>query len=236
VTIIQENFCHAAEVLESLQIRQVDAVLLDLGLSSDQLRAGERGFSFQQEGTIDMRFDPTEGRPAWQLLAELPERMLADIIYQFGEERYSRRIAKAIVAQRRKQPIKSTSQLADIVRRCVPFRGRQRIDPATRTFQALRIAVNEELASLERFLTVLPRILGEGGRAAIISFHSLEDRLVKNAFRQMAGFEMITRKPVRPSDDEVRENSRARSARLRVVARSPSGTAESGHQGGRSKP
>jgi 16S rRNA (cytosine1402-N4)-methyltransferase len=161
--------------------------------------------------------------PAARLLATRSEREIADLIFQFGEERYSRRIARRIVEQRATQPIATTQQLAELVRRCVP-RGRERIDPATRTFQALRIAVNEELTALDSLLQILPRCLRPGGRAAIISFHSLEDRRVKNAFRDHELWQILTKKPVTASEKELAINPRARSAKLRAAVRAGDST------------
>lgn len=214
VTTFHAGFDQLREVLDLLQIAQVDAVLADLGIASDQLDDSSRGFSFQADGPLDMRLDPTRGVSASRLLAKLPEREIADLIYHYGEERHSRRIARRIVEAR---PIETTTQLAEIVRRCVP-RGRDRIDPATRTFQALRIAVNEELTALESLLKQLRASVRPGGRAAVISFHSLEDRLVKNAFRG-DGWTVLTKKPVMAGDVEVQANPRARSAKLRVAQR-----------------
>jgi 16S rRNA (cytosine1402-N4)-methyltransferase len=174
--------------------------------------------SFHHDGPLDMRLDRSSGATAAELLARLSERDLADLIWQYGEERYSRRVAKRIVQTRDMMPITTTRQLAELVRACVP-RGRERIDPATRTFQALRIAVNDELAVLEIFLAGLPRLVKPGGRVGIISFHSLEDRLVKRAFRDATVWEVRTKKPLVPSDDEMRDNPRSRSAKLRVAAR-----------------
>jgi 16S rRNA (cytosine1402-N4)-methyltransferase len=168
-----------------------------------------------------MRLDPTQGEPAAALLRRLNERDLADLIYQNGEERFSRRIARRIVEARRTRPVETTEELAELVRRCVPRpKGRRpAIDPATRTFQALRIAVNDELGALDRLLEQLPRCLKLGGRALIISFHSLEDRRVKTAFRDRALWEALTRKPVQASEEEVQSNPRARSAKLRAARR-----------------
>jgi 16S rRNA (cytosine1402-N4)-methyltransferase len=178
-----------------------------------------RGFSFSGGGLLDLRFDPTEGEPAWRLVNRLSEETLADLIYHFGEERHSRRIARAIVQRRRERPIKTAAELAELVRRNVPRTpARQRIDPATRTFQALRIATNQELKSLEIALRRLPECLNPGGRLAVISFHSLEDRRVKEAFRDDERYEVLTRKPIRPTAEEVDRNPRARSAKLRVAA------------------
>lgn len=213
------NYTKIPEMLRSYDVEHVDGILLDLGLSSDQLADEERGFSYQSQGTLDLRFDRSRGEAAWQLLARLDERSLADIIYQYGEERLSRRIARKIVAQRQENPIRTAHQLADLVRSCVPRSRGHSIDPATRTFQALRIAVNQELRSLEQALEILPDCLGPGGRLAIISFHSLEDRLVKHAFRNDPRLEVLTKRPVRPSEVEISRNPRSRSAKLRVAER-----------------
>jgi 16S rRNA (cytosine1402-N4)-methyltransferase len=189
-------------------------------MSSDQLADDARGFSFHASGPLDLRFDPTRGEPAWRVLQRLSERHLADLIFRYGEERFSRRIARRIVQQRRRQPIRSSRELAELVRGCIPSSaGRPRLDPATRTFQALRIMVNDELNSLETALRDLPECLQEGGRLAVISFHSLEDRLVKSAFRQDDRYEMISRDLVRPGTEELRTNPRSRSARMRVARR-----------------
>jgi 16S rRNA (cytosine1402-N4)-methyltransferase len=222
------NFCQLDELLSTWQVAAVDGILLDLGLSSDQLADQQRGFSFQLDGPLDLRFNPGEGQPAWRLLATLPEDSLANVIYQYGEERFSRRIARRIVERRRSAPIRTAGELADLVRGCVPRSRGHAIDPATRTFQALRIAVNEELTSLEIALRQLPDALRPGGRLAIISFHSLEDRLVKHAFRQDPRLENLTKKPIRPSDSEVARNPRSRSARLRVAQRVDAGPGEQG--------
>jgi 16S rRNA (cytosine1402-N4)-methyltransferase len=220
LTLVQGSFEDLPEILQKLQIGEVDGVLADLGFCSDQLANPERGLSFQQNGPLDMRLDPSRGQPASELVRRLHEQDLADIFWQFGEERYSRRIARRIVEARQTTPLTMTGQLADLVRSCVPrSRGRHPIDPATRVFQALRIAVNDELGALERLLTALPQCLKSGGRAVIISFHSLEDRLVKCAFRDKETYEELTRKPVQASDEEIRANSRARSAKLRAAVR-----------------
>jgi len=220
VKVAQSNFCDLAAVLDELQIDAVDAVLLDLGLSSDQLADANRGFSFDAAGPLDLRFDPEEGESAAELVARVPERELADLIYEFGEERFSRRIARRIVEQRAERTIRTAAELAQLVRRCVP-RSADRIDPATRTFQALRIAVNRELESLDLALARIPDRLKPGGRLAIISFHSLEDRRVKEAFRSDPRLEPLTKKPIRPTDDEMHHNPRSRSAKLRVAQRVP---------------
>lgn len=222
VRMAQTNYADFPAVLEMLGIEKVNGFLLDLGLSSDQLADRTRGFSFNADGDLDLRFDVTEGEPAWQLLARRSAEEIAEIIFRYGEERFSRRIAREIVRRRETEPIRKASQLAEICRRVIPAppgRDRQRIDPATRTFQALRIAVNDELGSLERFLRRAPDRLLPGGKIAIISFHSLEDRIVKTAFRDTPGLEVLTRKPIEAGQTEQQENPRARSAKLRVARR-----------------
>jgi 16S rRNA (cytosine1402-N4)-methyltransferase len=219
VTLVHANFDRLREVLDELGVSAVDGVFADLGVCSDQLDQADRGFSFQQPGPLDMRLDPTGGEPASVLLRRLNERDLADLIYQYGEERFSRRIARRIVEVRRRTPLETTEQLADLIRRCVP-RGRPGgIDPATRTFQALRIAVNDELGALDRLLAALPACVKPGGRVAILSFHSLEDRRVKQAFRDRQHWDVLTPKPVQAGDEEIRNNPRARSAKLRAASR-----------------
>jgi len=217
VTLIQRNFEDLLEVLRELGIDRVDAVLADVGFSSDQLADPQRGLSFQHDGPLDMRLDTSRGEPASAMLRRLHEHELADIFWRYGEERHSRRVARKIVETRKKSPLGTTAELADLVRSCVPRSRGHAIDPATRVFQALRIAVNDELGALERLLDVLPRCLKPGGRAAIISFHSLEDRLVKRAFRNRDVFAELTRKPVQASAEESARNPRARSAKLRVA-------------------
>jgi 16S rRNA (cytosine1402-N4)-methyltransferase len=221
VAVATASYTDIPEVLDEVGVRLVDGILLDLGLSSDQLADIARGFSFQSEGELDLRFDPEHGEPAWRMLARLSEQHLADLIYQYGEERYSRRIARRIVEERRTRPIRTSSHLADLVRSCVPRSKGHSIDPATRTFQALRIAVNGELDGLKIALRRLPNCLKPGGRLAIISFHSLEDRLVKEAFRDDPRLKAVTRKPIEASESEVARNPRARSAKLRVAEREP---------------
>ena len=198
-------------------------ILLDLGLSSDQLADQSRGFSYDSDGDLDLRFDPQTGKPASQLIAELKEPDLANLIYQFGEERLSRRIARRIVEIRRREPIRTARQLAEVVRRCVPRSRGHRIDPATRTFQALRIAVNDELGCLKRAIQELPPFLKPGGRLVVISFHSLEDRIVKHSFREHPDCSVLTKKPLRPSSQEQTNNPRSRSAKLRVAERTALG-------------
>lgn len=217
VMVACASYHEAPEVLAEASIESVNGALLDLGLSSDQLEDRERGFSFNAEGPLDLRFDPTSGRSAAQLIARLSSEHLADLIYAYGEERCSRRIARAIVERRRDRAIETASDLAEVVRKAVPRSYDSRIDPATRTFQALRIAVNEELDLLESALKRLPTLLAPGGRLAIISFHSLEDRIVKRAFRQNESLRILTPKPLVPTPAEVDRNPRARSAKLRVA-------------------
>lgn len=219
VLVANASYADVPEVLDEVDIAAVDGVLLDLGLSSDQLADAERGFSYLSEGELDMRFDLERGEPAWRMIERMSEEHLANVIYQYGEERFSRRIAKKIVEQRRSDPIRTASQLAELVRSCVPRSRGHNIDPATRTFQALRIAVNGELDALQTALKRLPDYLKPGGRLAIISFHSLEDRIVKEAFRDDERLSPITRKPIVASEQESNRNPRARSAKLRVAER-----------------
>lgn len=207
------------EVLAELGWAKVHGILLDLGLSSDQLADVNRGFSFATDGTLDMRFDPSQGEPVWEWLAQVDERTLADVIFQYGEERFSRRIAKRIVETRKAQPIRLATELRELIRGCVPGKKHGRIDPATRTFQALRILINDELGILERALQRLPDCLEPNGRLLIISFHSLEDRLVKYAFRNDSRLQVITRRPTQATEAEVDTNSRSRSAKMRVASR-----------------
>ncbi len=219
VTLVHTNFGALREALDQLGVDRVHGILADLGFCSDQMENPERGLSFQEDGPLDMRLDPTEGETAASLLHRLSERDLANLIFEFGEERFSRRIARKIVERRRSDPVTTTAELAELVRRCVPRpKGRGPvIHPATRTFQALRIAVNHELEVLEQLLAQLPACLLPEGRAAIISFHSLEDRRVKHAFRERDIWHKLAAKPVMATEDEVRTNPRARSAKLRVA-------------------
>jgi len=224
VELVHADYRALDEVLDLRGIGLVDGALADLGVSSLQLEAPGRGFSFQRDEPLDMRMDTTSGQTAADLVARSTERELADAIYAYGEERFSRRIARAIVEARRAQPIATTGGLAAIVRRALPRRGHMRIDPATRTFQALRIWVNRELDGLDRFLEAAVRRLRLGARLVVISFHSLEDRILKHTLRALqqsrdAGVRVLTKKPVVPGDDEVRRNPRARSAKLRAAER-----------------
>ena len=218
IRFAQANFCDLPEVLDAVELKRVDRVLLDVGLSSDQLADPTRGFSFDSDGPLDLRFDPTEGEPAWRMINRLRPETLADIIYEFGEERFSRRIARRIADARGLTPIRSSRDLARVVMSAVPRKKTpSRIHPATRTFQALRIAVNEELKSLRIALERIPACLSPGGRLAVISFHSLEDRLVKEAFRNRQVWENLTKSPIEAGDDEVLRNPRSRSAKLRAA-------------------
>ncbi len=198
-----------------------DAFILDLGLSSDQLADRQRGFSFtMEEAELDLRFDPETNAPAHEWLTYRSEKEIADAIYQFGEERYSRRIARQICLRaKERSPVRTVGDLVEICRRCVPRGKNHDIHPATRTFQALRIAVNDELGILQRTLATAADWISPGGRIAAISFHSLEDRIVKNAFRDDERWNVLTKKPLRPSDKEIRNNIRSRSAKLRVAER-----------------
>jgi len=224
VRFAQANYCDIPEVLDALAIERVDRVLLDVGLSSDQLADHDRGFSFDSDGPLDLRFDPTEGEPAWRIVNRLRPESLADIIHEFGEERFSRRIARRIAAVREQQPIHSAREFARVVASAIPRQHPPpRIHPATRTFQALRIAVNQELKSLRIALERIPTRLAPAGRLAVISFHSLEDRLVKEAFRNRQAWDCLTRSPVGASAAEVLDNPRSRSAKLRVAQVSPPG-------------
>jgi 16S rRNA (cytosine1402-N4)-methyltransferase len=219
VAVATANYAELPEVMAERGFDAVDGIVLDLGLSSDQLADADRGFSFHSDGPLDLRFDPTRGEPAWRLLERLSEQHIANLIFELGEERYSRRIAQQIVSQRRESPVRTADELAQLIRRVVPRGKHERIDPATRTFQALRIAVNEELKWLGVALKRLPGCLRPGGRMVVISFHSLEDRMVKEAFRDDSRLEVLTRRPIRPTEEEAITNPRARSAKLRAAAR-----------------
>ncbi len=227
VRFAQANYCNIPEVLDALSVDTVDGVLLDVGLSSDQLADQTRGFSFDSEGPLDLRFDPTEGEPAWKLVNRMKPENLADIIFEFGEERYSRRIARRIAAVREKQPIRSAREFAVVVRSAIPRQTPPpRIHPATRTFQALRIAVNQELKSLRIALERIPTRLAPGGRLVVNSFHTLEDRLVKHAFRSPQTWDCLTRSPVEASEEEEQRNPRSRSAKLRAAQLAPPASAD----------
>ena len=231
VTLFHENYAQLPELLKAMNIEQVDGILLDLGLSSIQLEESERGFSFKGQGPLDMRMDRRRSRTAADLVNRLPLKDLEQIIFEYGEERWARRIAKSIVFEREKSPIRTTEELRKIVYRAIPGRFRShRIDPSTRTFQAFRIAVNEELKNLKEILETGWRLLKRGGRMCVISFHSLEDRMVKEAFRRLekgetdssgqgALMRRLTKKPVTPSEEVCVRNPRSRSAKLRCAER-----------------
>jgi 16S rRNA (cytosine1402-N4)-methyltransferase len=233
LTVVEGRFGDLERILAGLGIARVTGIALDLGFSSDQMDDPARGFSFRADGPLDMRMS-SEGTTAADLVNTLSEAALADLIYVYGEERHSRRVARAIVRARAQAPLTRTAELAALVRKVVPAAGG--IDPATRTFQALRMEVNDELGELERALLAAERLLEPGGRLAIVAFHSLEDRKVKDFLRARSGgtgasrhrpspsapapsFAVLTRKPVRPSAEEIERNPRARSARLRAAER-----------------
>ncbi len=225
--LYQADYVDLDYILNKLEISKVQGILLDLGVSSLQLDSVERGFSFIKEGPLDMRMDRSQGKTAEDLLKRLSEKEMADIFWRYGEEGRSRRIAKAIMQERKRgAEIKTTIQLSKIVEKALytpkKYQKKRRIHPATRVFQALRIAVNDELKSLEYFLNNVFEFLTSGSRIVVVSFHSLEDRLVKNAFRNghaASSLEILTKKPLSPLDSEIRENVRARSAKLRAAER-----------------
>jgi 16S rRNA (cytosine1402-N4)-methyltransferase len=223
VELVHADYRDLDRVLDERSIPGINGALADLGVSSMQLDAEGRGFSFRRDEPLDMRMDRTRGDTAAELLRTAAEDEIANAIFQFGEERYSRRVARAIVNARRERPIATTGELATSVRRAVPHRGYQRIDPATRTFQGLRIWVNRELDGLDGFLAAAAARLLRGARLAVITFHSLEDRIVKHTFRALENtgesLRVLTRRPLVPGDDEIDRNPRARSAKLRVIER-----------------
>jgi 16S rRNA (cytosine1402-N4)-methyltransferase len=223
IKILRENFVRLPDLLEALNISEVDGILLDLGLSSLQLEKKERGFSLKGEGPLDMRMDQRIDRTAADLLKGLSFQELESTLREFGEERWAKRIAKAILREREEKPIGTTQELRQIVHRAIPGRFHSRkIDPATRTFQAFRIHVNEELENLRRVLETGWTFLKRGGRICVISFHSLEDRMVKETFRRLdrdGVMRRITKKPITPSEEEKQRNPRSRSAKLRCSER-----------------
>ncbi len=225
IHLVYDNFSNISAIVHSLGINQVDAVLADLGWRMEQFADGEKGFSFLHSGPLHMTFgDPAEYPfTAADIVNEWEESTLADVLYGYAEERYARRIAKAIVAARKETPITTTDELVAVVESALPsVAKRQKIHPATRTFQALRIAVNDELTVLERFIKDGFMLLAPGGRMAIITFHSIEDRVVKHSFRELkaAGLAQLTpKKPIVPSREELKENPRARSAKLRIITK-----------------
>jgi 16S rRNA (cytosine1402-N4)-methyltransferase len=220
--LVHADYRAFEDVLNERGIGQIDGMLADLGVSSLQLDAPDRGFSFRRDEPLDMRMDRSTGADAAEMLAAVDEKTLADVIYELGEERHARRVARAIVEARKTAPIERTGQLAEIVRRAVPRKGYTRIDAATRTFQAIRIWVNRELEGLDGFLMRAAARLAPGGRLVLLTFHSLEDRVVKHTLRalQTAGAVTIrTRRPMVPSEAEIERNPRARSAKLRAAER-----------------
>lgn len=225
VRLFHGNFSHLASFVTSAGGTRVDGIVFDLGVSSAQLDRAERGFSFLADGPLDMRMDPTSGQTAAELLTRLTETELVKLLREYGEERYARRIARAVTWTRQQEPIQTTSQLSAVIRKAVPPPYRHgRLHYATRTFQAIRIAVNQELDVLERALYDAAGLLIPGGRLCVISFHSLEDRIVKHTFRALSHgpdpmLTTLTRKPCTPSDTERKNNPRARSAKLRVAER-----------------
>jgi len=237
LVLVHADYRELPHVLAGCGVNLIEGILADLGVSSLQLDDAARGFSFRAEGPLDMRMNQAAGPTAADLLRDVHESELADVLHEYGEERHARRIARAIVRARDRQPITTTTELAGVVRRAAGGRGWQRIDPATRTFQALRIWVNRELDGLDTFLTEAVASLGVGGRLVVIAFHSLEDRIVKHTFRRLSGegaaqsgadavrardhpaIRILTRRPVVPEEAEVRRNPRSRSARLRALER-----------------
>ena len=236
VTLVHSNFADLAQVLDSLDIPAVDGMLFDLGVSSPQLDDAERGFSYMQDAPLDMRMDRTAGLTAYEVVNTWPEAELKRILYTYGEERYAPRIAAAIAARRTERPIATTLELADLIRSAMPAQAlREKQHPAKRSFQAIRIAVNDELGAVERMLASAIDRLNPGGRLAVITFHSLEDRIVKTAFQEAARgctcpkdfpvcvcgkkpkVKLITRHPIVADEAELAENPRARSAKLRVA-------------------
>lgn len=221
--LIHEDFRHLDQILKKSDVSRVDAILLDLGVSSYQMDDPERGFSIKSDGPLDMRMDRKGFISAYDLLNNLTQEEISSILWKFGQERFSRRIARHIVAARLAAPIASTKELARLVEEAVPYKMRfHRIHPATRTFQALRIAVNRELDALEEGLAKASRFLKKGGRLCVISFHSLEDKIVKENFRALGktgNYRLVFKKILQPSREEVLENPRSRSAKMRMIER-----------------
>lgn len=235
-TAVHGNFYNAADILESLGVDRIDGMILDLGVSSHQLDEAQRGFSYMQDAPLDMRMDRQSGYSAWNVVNEKTEKELNDIIFKYGEEKWAKRIAQFIVAEREKKPIDTTGELVEIIKKAVP-KGARRDGPhpAKRTFQAIRIEVNGELAILDSTVDNVVEKLNTGGRICVITFHSLEDRIIKNAMRRhenpctcppefpvcvcgkKADGKVITRKPILPSEEELEQNPRARSAKLRIM-------------------
>jgi 16S rRNA (cytosine1402-N4)-methyltransferase len=222
VALVHSDYRAMPQVLDARGIGSVDGILADLGVSSLQLDAPDRGFSFRRDEPLDMRMDTSAGATAADMIAAADERTLANVIHEFGEERHARRVARAIRAAQQEAPIVTTGRLADVVRRAVPRKGYSRIDPATRTFQAIRIWVNRELDGLDAFLAGAVDRLNPGGRITVIAFHSLEDRIVKHTLRALQADGRVTirtKRPVVPAETEIDRNPRARSAKLRSAER-----------------
>ncbi|MBR6205700.1 MAG: 16S rRNA (cytosine(1402)-N(4))-methyltransferase RsmH [Oscillospiraceae bacterium] len=238
VTLVHGRFSELKRILGELGIAAVDGMLFDLGVSSPQLDDAARGFSYRTDAPLDMRMDPGAGLTAFQIVNEWPADRLKKILYEYGEERYAPAVAAAICRSRKDAPVQTTLQLAEIVRRALPPQAlREKQHPAKRTFQAIRIAVNDELTEVAEMMDAAPDLLNEGGRLCVISFHSLEDRIVKNAIASrekgctcprefpvcVCGFKQtlrsVTRKPIQPTEEETEANPRARSARLRIAQR-----------------
>ncbi|HEX3465357.1 MAG TPA: 16S rRNA (cytosine(1402)-N(4))-methyltransferase RsmH [Candidatus Elarobacter sp.] len=219
-TLVRSNFRELSRTLDGLSVSTIDGILFDLGVSSMQFDEAERGFSFRAAAPLDMRMDPTQGESAAEFLATADERTIADAIYEYGEEKKSRRIARSIVALREAgTPVRDTADLAGVVARALRAPAHSRIHPATRTFQALRIHVNDELGALRDGLDAALARTKPGGRIAVISFHSLEDRIVKQRFKEDPRARVLTRKPIVADEDELAANPRARSAKLRAAER-----------------
>jgi 16S rRNA (cytosine1402-N4)-methyltransferase len=226
VELVHGDYRRLVDVLDARGVATIDGLLADLGVSSMQLEAPGRGFSFRRDDALDMRMDTSSGATAAEMIRAADERTLADVIYEFGEERHARRVARAIIEASGRGAMETTGQLAEVVRRAIPRKGYSRIDPATRTFQAVRIWVNHELEGLDAFLADAAKRLAGGGRIAVITFHSLEDRIVKHTLRGMQaagelGIIVRTKRPVIPGEAEVARNPRARSAKLRAAEKQP---------------
>ena len=238
VTIVHGNFRDVAAILDEQGVPAVDGMLFDLGVSSPQLDDGQRGFSYMQDAPLDMRMDPSDNVDAWFIVNRWPEEKIARILHDYGDERYAKRIAAAIVARRQEKEIETTLELVDVIKSAMPAPAlREKQHPAKRSFQAIRIAVNDELSAVSQMMETAPDRLKQGGRLCVISFHSLEDRIIKNAIHERengctcpreapvctCGFvqtlRSVTRKPVTPTDEELVLNPRSRSAKLRVAER-----------------